>query len=420
MGSEFWKQVLTLLSGSLLAQIISVAFLPILSRLYLPEAFGVFGFFIAAVAVMVVVINGGYELTIMLPEKEAEADLLTSLSFRLAHGISGILLLLLLLIGGEILSWADLESLNLWHLLLPLSIWMEGIAQALSFRLNRAKAYKALSIAKLIRSILTALLSLGLAFVYEGFEGLLVGFLAGQAGMLIYSFVYFRQHIFKPANKKDTAKLKDIARQYADFPRYSVVSALMNTASKHLPFFLLPRLFNTNVSGQFTKSDRVLNLPAVLVSMSIGRVYFEKASRAVESSEKDLAQLTKDTFLRLFLLAIPFLGVIMLWGPELFSFVLGEPWQLAGEYARCIMPWMFMVFIASPLSYLIDIKRKLKVFLYFNVLLFLVRLGALLLGAQYLNDMGTMWAFGLSGAFMVFLQLLYLLYLGGVFRRKEH
>ncbi|RQH20976.1 hypothetical protein D5R40_31810 [Okeania hirsuta] len=268
---------------------------------------------------------------------------------------------------------------------------MEGIAQALGFRLNRVKAYKALSIAKLIRSVLTALLSLGLAFVYEGFEGLLVGFLAGQAGMLIYSFVYFRQHIFKPAKKEEATKLKEIARQYADFPRYSVVSALMNTASKHLPFFLLPRLFNTNVSGQFTKSDRVLNLPAVLVSMSIGRVYFEKASRAVESSEKDLAQLTKDTFLRLFLLAIPFLGVIILWGPELFSFVLGEPWQLAGEYARCIMPWMFMVFIASPLSYLIDIKRKLKIFLYFNVLLFLVRLVALLLGAHYLDDMGTMW-----------------------------
>ena len=266
---------------------------------------------------------------------------------------------------------------------------------------------------------LTALLSLGLAFVYEGFEGLLVGFLAGQAGMLMYSYVYFRQQIFKPAKKKDAAKLKDIARQYADFPRYSVVSALMNTASKHLPFFLLPRLFNTNVSGQFTKSDRVLNLPAVLVSMSIGRVYFEKASRAVEHNEEELAQLTKDTFLRLFLLAIPFLVVIMLWGPELFSFVLGEPWQLAGEYARCIMPWMFMVFIASPLSYLIDIKRKLKLFLYFNVLLFLVRLGALLFGAQYLDDLGTMWAFGLSGAFMVMLQLIYLLYLGGVFSRKS-
>ncbi|RQH19324.1 hypothetical protein D4Z78_14050 [Okeania hirsuta] len=108
----------------------------------------------------------------------------------------------------------------------------------------------------------------------------------------------------------------------------------------------------------------------------------------------------------------------MLWGPDLFSFVLGEPWRLAGEYARCIMPWMFMVFIASPLSYLIDIQRKLKLFLYFNVMLFLVRLAALLLGAHYLDDTGTMWAFGLSGALMVFMQLIYLLYLGGVFRRK--
>lgn len=420
MGSEFWKQVLTLLSGSLLAQIISVAFLPILSRLYLPEAFGVFGFFIAAVAVVVVVINGGYELTIMLPEKESDADLLTSLSFRLAHIISFVLLILLLLLGKAILSWAELESLNLWHLLLPLSIWMEGISQALSFRLNRAKAYRALSIAKLLRSILTALLSLGLAFVFEGFEGLLLGFMVGQAAMLIYTYVYFVQKIPTHKTENEQASLKSIATRYKDFPRYSVLSALMNTASKHLPFFLLPRLFNTNVSGQYSKSDRVLNIPAVLLSMSIGRVYFEKASRAAENREEELAQLTKDTFLRLLLLAIPFLGIIMLWGPELFSFVLGEAWGMAGEYARCIMPWMFMVFIASPLSYLIDIKRKLKIFLAFNVLLFLVRLAALLIGAHYLDDIGTMWAFGLSGAAMVFLQLVYLLYLGGVFRRKSH
>ncbi|MEM6800715.1 MAG: lipopolysaccharide biosynthesis protein [Bacteroidota bacterium] len=417
MGSEFWKQALTLFSGSLLAQTISIAFLPILSRLYVPEAFGIYGVFVAAVAVLVVGINGGYELTIMLPEKEEEARSLLRISLRVAHIISLILLLLLFLFGSDLLEMAHLTELHNWHLFLALSIWMEGLIQAYGFALNRMKAYRALSIAKLTRSVLTVGISTLLAFSKANFEGLLLGFLAGQAGMMCYSLLYFQQKSEKLASKS-SKEARDVARKYADFPTYSVPGTLLNVASKHLPFFLLPRLFSTHINGQFSKADRVLNLPAVLVSMSIGRVFFEQASRANEQSEEALAKLTRDTFLRLFLLAIPFLLIVMLWAPDLFAWVLGEPWRLAGEYARCLMPWMFMVFIASPLSYLIDIKRKLRLFLYLNLFLFLVRLLAMLWGAEQFDDMGTLWAFGLSGAFMVFLQSLYLLYLGGVWGRR--
>lgn len=418
IGSDFWKQVFTLLSGSLAAQLISVIFLPILARLYVPDDFGVLGVFIAAVAVLVVLINGGYELAIMLPDKEEEADSLMRLSIRVSHFLSLFLFLLLLLFGPFLLRVSELQVLDGWYFLLPVSIWLEGIIQVLGIRLNRMRAYKALSIAKLIRSALTALMSFGLAFQLGGFEGLLIGYLLGQAGMAIYSYGYFLLKGEKNREKVQEGKLLRIAKKYADFPRYSVLGASLNTASKHLPFFLLPKLYSTAIGGQFSKADRILNLPAVLVSMSIGKVYFEQASRAELEGGDALAKLTRDTFLRLLSLAIPFFLVIMIWAPDLFSFVLGEPWRLAGTYARCLMPWMFMVFIFSPLSYLIDIRRKLKVFLYFNVLMFLTRLASLLIGAKYLDDIGTMWLFGISGAMMVLIQLLYILNLAGVFKRK--
>ncbi|MEL6843811.1 MAG: hypothetical protein AAFP02_11430, partial [Bacteroidota bacterium] len=194
------------------------------------------------------------------------------------------------------------------------------------------------------------------------------------------------------------------------------LSGWLYTAAKHLPLFFLPRFFDASINGQFTKAERILNLPPVLVSMPIGRVFYQEATRISQEEPAQLWPLSKRTFWQLAGLGLPVLIVIMLWGPELFEFVLGEVWYTAGEYARWLMPWLYLTFIASPLSYLIDIRRKLQAFLIYNVFQFVVRLAALLYGGLYLSPLETIQLFGVAGAFTVAVQIAYLLWIA---RRAE-
>jgi lipopolysaccharide exporter len=415
LQSEFWRNVATLASGSLVAQAFGVVSILVLPRLYNDIEFGLFGFFVASIAVTVVLINGGYEHAIMLPNEEERAFRLVLLSFWITVAGTVLILMIALFLGEWILTFGDVIELYGWHLLIPFGLLLEGFTQPIRTWLNRQRYYRALSWAKVARSGVLVLVSAGLGWLEWSFEGLILGYIAGQlAGLLVMSGYFAKSHTFSLVlNIRD---LQEEGRGYGDFPRFAIFSAWLNTASKHLPFYMLIPLFDAGVAGQFNQADRVLMLPAVLISMSIGNVFYEAAAKAKQEGEVALAKVTYQTFIRLLVLAMPFLLVIMLWGPALFAWVLGEEWTTAGEYARWLMPWLFMVFMASPLSYLIDIQRKLKEFLYFNIALFIVRFLALYLGGLYFSAEETMMIYGLSGMVMVGLQLLYLLYIGGVFR----
>ena len=71
--SEFTRNVLTLMTGTTIAQAIPIAISPILTRLYTPEDFGVFALYIGIVAILSVFATGKYELAIMMPKDNQEA-----------------------------------------------------------------------------------------------------------------------------------------------------------------------------------------------------------------------------------------------------------------------------------------------------------------------------------------------------------
>ncbi|MBD3843179.1 MAG: oligosaccharide flippase family protein [Campylobacterales bacterium] len=71
--SEFSRNVLTLMTGTTIAQAIPIAISPILTRIYTPEDFAVFALFVSIVGIMAVVSTGKYEMSLILPKKDTFA-----------------------------------------------------------------------------------------------------------------------------------------------------------------------------------------------------------------------------------------------------------------------------------------------------------------------------------------------------------
>jgi len=70
---EFSKNVLTLITGTAIAQVIPIAISPILTRIYTPEEFGIYAIFVSIILIFSVISNGRYELAVVLPEKDEDA-----------------------------------------------------------------------------------------------------------------------------------------------------------------------------------------------------------------------------------------------------------------------------------------------------------------------------------------------------------
>lgn len=418
----FLPQVMTLVSGTLLAQVFTLLILPILGNQYGSEAFGIQGIFIALVNTIVVTVNGGYEVAIMLPKQLRTAKILLYLSCAFALIISGLVWLVLATFGSILWTWLNSPELSAWQWLLGLSILLEGLNQPLRVFLNRLKAYRELSISRMVQAFVAGGVMLTLGWFEAGFEGLLIGFIAGQGGcllVLLLRYVGWKDQINFPWSIRD---IMAVAREYIDFPQKSVWATWLNSFSRQLPFFLLPAYFSQEVAGWFRMAHMALMTPFALLSRSVGEVFYEKAARALEAGKKDLRDLTRQTASYLALMGLVPAIVVMIAAPTVAVWFFDESWYQTGIYARWLMPWVYLMFIASPLSYLIDIRRKLGFLFRYNVALFLIRLLALILGGYLYKDLfqdtGTIILYSIFGGALVAFHIGFLLRIGYVWGNK--
>src|SRR5437016_4628670 len=71
--SKFIRNTMVVMSGTVLAQAISFALMPLLSRAYSPADFGVFGAFYALFAVFAAATTLDYAQAVVLPKRDQDA-----------------------------------------------------------------------------------------------------------------------------------------------------------------------------------------------------------------------------------------------------------------------------------------------------------------------------------------------------------
>jgi len=104
-SNEFARNVVTLITGTAVAQAIPVAISPILTRLYSPEDFGVLALFIAITSIISVFATLRFEIAIPQAKHSRDAAAVTALSLLLCTSISLFLLIIVSLLGHEIAAF---------------------------------------------------------------------------------------------------------------------------------------------------------------------------------------------------------------------------------------------------------------------------------------------------------------------------
>jgi len=186
--SAFSKNVLTLMTGTTIAQAIPIAVSPILTRIYTPDDFGIFALYIAIVGFISIVITARYEIAIVLPKTDEEA----------------INILALALLKEEILQLFNAQAVGNLIFLVPFSLLFAGLIQTFNYWSNRKDYFKAMSSSQIAQS-----LSIGASQPLFGYfsitGGLILGNILGRAVaafVLVDKFVKNDKKYIKEINKK--------------------------------------------------------------------------------------------------------------------------------------------------------------------------------------------------------------------------
>lgn len=401
---KFVRNVFTVASGTAAAQVITMLFAPIITRLYGPESFGVLGVFTSIVSIVTPIAALTYPIAIVLPKEDSDAKNLIKLSLWIALVLSSIAALILLFFGGIVVNILQIQVLTPYLMLIPLVMLFASGLQIMQQWLIRKKQFYVRARVALIQALAVNSSKSFFGIFYPVATTLIIIATLGHAIhtlMLILGawFVMNKTSQEDDENRiNDHKPLRSIAKKYEDFPKYRAPEVLINGISQSLPVLILTAFFGPASAGFYAIGKKVLKLPTELIGNAIGDVFYPHISTAANNQEK-ISKIVKKATLTLTLVGVVPFGIMFVFGPVVFQFVFGSDWVVAGEYARWMALWSFFAFINKPSVKTLPVLSEQKFHLHISIISIVARLGGLLMGAYLLqNDLAAVVLYSLAGA----------------------
>jgi O-antigen/teichoic acid export membrane protein len=397
----FWKHVATVLGGSLGAQALPLLAAPLITRMCSPGDMGAFAVWMGVVAVSAIAATLRLETAMILdhgPEQQrtcftvvfhtaSAVALLVSLCVLLAHALG------LPALRGQ--SWGAL-------LMIGAGTWLTAYTQTTLAYATSHKAFGKAARAKIWGAATIALTQVLLLMLGAGEAGLLAGQLIGLLAGLVAATVLLRPPL--PRLGRGLGRQGRLyLRRHEKFWRFSLPSNLLNALVGQMPLFLIGVHHGVTAAGLYALTQRVIAAPVSLLAASVLEV-FKRESVHEFQTLGHCSRAYRYTFKALLLLGLGPALVLLLFSPQLFAWVFGSSWRVAGELAQTLAPLCLLNFIASPLSYVFFVAGKQKVDLVWQIALFCMTLAAFSLPGS-LHDNVLWYAIGYSLLYLVYLHL---------------
>jgi len=108
-----------------------------------------------------------------------------------------------------------------------------------------------------------------------------------------------------------------------------------------------------------------------LIGGSIGQVLFQEASIEKQLTGKIINSFSS-TIKKLLYISIPSFSILYFVVEDLFAFIFGEEWRVAGVYTQILIPFFAITFIVSPLTILNQVNKKNKLGMQWQIGLFIL------------------------------------------------
>ncbi|MCH2159777.1 MAG: oligosaccharide flippase family protein [Oleiphilaceae bacterium] len=329
----------------MLAVAISLLSLPIITRIYDPEAFGNFQILLSTVGLLSVISCFRYEMAIVLPKSRAEANAVYTLALILLALFTFLISVLLFFVGEALLSLLGASVLVPYLHFLIVAIFFSGLVQIARYVLTKEKRFGELGKNRVIESASAQGLKIGLGLASPSFLSLCISQLVGYVLSL---YLAMKRRSVKIVWSRQ--RLLFVLRKYKKFLLFNTPAVFVNTLALQLPIFMIARYFGAEYVAYYVMAVKLIEVPLKILGNAISQVYFKQAADIFNQGEGALLSLYKSTVLKLaIIITLPALGIYFLAEP-LVPILLGERWSQTGQVMSLLIVWKFFEFLNYPVS----------------------------------------------------------------------
>lgn len=393
---QYLRNIVTLISGTAIAQIANILFLPLITRLYGPEAFGGLGYFSSLLGFLTPMAAFCYPLALVLPKRRSEGKVIFDLSLKLAFFSS--------FMTGFFLFFLELflESpvpFSGSYFFVPVGMFLSVCIMAYTQWAIKYGQFRLVAVVTVLITLFGGSAKVVFGYFYPNVITLISITVITLLINVIFLLVTLRVGI-KPTNilafeKRHLA----IAKKYIRFPIYRTPHAMMAVVSQSAPVFLLTAFYGAKYAGFFALTRVVLSAPVTLIGKAVYDASYPKMTQRYNEGQANFRFVVKVTsglaLLSVFPLILMFFG-----GGYIFELFFGEEWRISGVYAGWMSIWFAFNFFNKAAVAAISVYR-LDGFLFRNGLLnmLLSFLGFYLGMLLFDSDIASVAMFSLFGVF---------------------
>lgn len=384
-------------SGNFLTVLLQVFITPLITRLYTPQAYGVFSVFNSIVVLVTLVSTFGYVNALPLPKTKRRLFQLINLCIilSLATFILGMSVVFLI---EELSSIWNYRFHSYLYFVPPtvLLITLTAICTNYNIKLGRIK--QNVQAGLLLQSSSRVINVVYGFFVKGSLFGLMIGEVISKILALLFLIINdlkvsikYLFHVFKHMHLYN---LKDTLVEYQSYPKYVLTTSFLINLSNQVPIYFFTYHLNSSFVGAFALANSLMNMPVRLIGYSISPLFLQRGVESFNRNDQaDLERIVTQLYYKMCLIGfIPFL-LLTVFGDYLFNIFFGSDWALAGIIACSLSLSTFFYFIYTPLSNVYNIVRKEKWLLYINVFFSIVNIGALYASFYFTNNISEMLLF---------------------------
>jgi O-antigen/teichoic acid export membrane protein len=332
------------MTGHILGHLVTVAFMPVLTRMYAPADFALFSLFLTATTFSAL-LTFRYEYTVQLPETEGEARGVCCLVLSMGLAMTVLATPLAWMYRKSICAWMDAAPLESWLVAVPIVGVLLSLSVALQGWTQRERRFRLSGSAEVVDKSVRQLFPtvIGMVSPYAG------GLIIGLVGSTIAKIVWLGTSGAFGCLQGGIQQAPCALRKQAQTGLSLTISHFFLAGTAAVPVVYLMKLDGAAVLGQFSLAVSLVALPTTLAGNAIGNVYFQRAAESWRNG-KDFRGLWQSTAPRLIWLGLPVYTTAALFLPWAVPFVFGPAWEQAGEFSSILSVGAFFSFISTPLD----------------------------------------------------------------------
>ena len=356
-GSYFRQNFVRIAKANVFAQIVLLAFMPLLARLYGPDAFGTAALFTTALQITGSVCTWRFDR--ILPNtnnRQAAAA---------AWGI-GLGILMCFVITCTTILLISPTVLNAWHgyailgsllLYLPIALTGTGIQHLFRGWYAREGNLTSISTARITQTCSYLIIAVCVGVIGMDQNGLIIAaslsvcfpitMLWKNSGLLARKLQHLR-----------LSKLRVVARQHFKQASMAAIVALVNVTSLTAPIILLSQLYSATELGWYALMYRVVTTPLGTITNALSISFWSRSAELIRHNKNAQALQLYLSITKKMLIPAALVILFAVVAPYLIPVVFGNEWYGAGRVLQATTPMLIGYTLFSATNHLIVLRQQ--------------------------------------------------------------